>query len=223
VARPFGTGLNLAGVSIGQITVVKRVKVNREKSRGAIWECVCSCGRTFRAESGNLRKGNHKSCGCARRKAIADSLPDLCGRRYGKLTVVKRDGSFAYGQTRQTQRAWLCRCECGKDTRVATTRLTTGVTRSCGCLSTEHCKRLNNNRRGTAMYTPAQRTARYRERYPNRIAELRRRNTESLSDGYVAHQLAKRIGLRASDIPVSLIQAKRVHLKVKRLLEEIQR
>ena len=47
---------------------------------------------------------------------------DLVGKRFGKLVVVGR-----------TDCAWKCICDCGKETEVATSHLTSGKTKSCGC------------------------------------------------------------------------------------------
>ena len=53
---------------------------------------------------------------------------DLTGRKFGKLTVLKRD------EEKQTARYWLCECECGKQISTITASLTNGRTKSCGCL-----------------------------------------------------------------------------------------
>lgn len=56
------------------------------------------------------------------------SLIDISGQIFGKLTVLsehRRQGSI-------TQ--WLCQCECGNKTWVARGKLTSGHTRSCGCI-----------------------------------------------------------------------------------------
>lgn len=50
------------------------------------------------------------------------------GNRYGKLTVLYRDTNFQYGEAQ-----WKCRCDCGKETTVAGSRLRNGSTQSCGC------------------------------------------------------------------------------------------
>ena len=55
---------------------------------------------------------------------------DMTGKKFGLLTVIRRDGT--YRNTRQA--AWYCRCECGRDARVSGDNLRRGVTRSCGCL-----------------------------------------------------------------------------------------
>lgn len=56
-------------------------------------------------------------------------LIDLTGQRFGRLTVIERDGWSSAWQT-----MWLCRCDCGNITRVERGNLVRGRTRSCGCL-----------------------------------------------------------------------------------------
>ena len=56
-------------------------------------------------------------------------LIDLTGQRFGRLTVLRRDG---YGNAWQTM--WLCQCDCGNVSRVDRGNLVRGRTRSCGCL-----------------------------------------------------------------------------------------
>ena len=57
---------------------------------------------------------------------------DLTGQRFGLLVVVSRadDKIFPNGK-RGT--AYLCRCDCGNETTVLGSNLSTGHTRSCGC------------------------------------------------------------------------------------------
>lgn len=52
---------------------------------------------------------------------------DLTGQRFGKLTVLGPAENIG----RRT--AWLCRCDCGRETIVKTYRLRSGHTSSCGC------------------------------------------------------------------------------------------
>lgn len=52
---------------------------------------------------------------------------DLTGQRYGKLTVLSPAENIG------TRTAWLCRCDCGKETVVSTVRLRSGRQASCGC------------------------------------------------------------------------------------------
>lgn len=60
------------------------------------------------------------------------SLIDITGNKYGKLTVIR------YFESKNHNRYWLCMCECGKERTVSTEKLTSGHTRSCGCLKIIH-------------------------------------------------------------------------------------
>jgi hypothetical protein len=57
----------------------------------------------------------------------------LTGQTFGRLKVIREDG-----RNRHRSVMWLCRCECGADTRVASGELTKGHTKSCGCAITTH-------------------------------------------------------------------------------------
>jgi hypothetical protein len=58
---------------------------------------------------------------------------DRTGQRYGRLLVL----SQAPKRHPRRSAQWLCRCDCGKDTIVNATALSTGETQSCGCLQRE--------------------------------------------------------------------------------------
>lgn len=60
---------------------------------------------------------------------------DEAGNKYGRLTVIEREGSI------RGQAAWKCLCECGNYTIVAGSQLRQGITTSCGCRKKETCKR----------------------------------------------------------------------------------
>lgn len=66
------------------------------------------------------------------------NLVDLSGQVYGRLTVISRVPAPAHIKTSSSRVAWwLCRCACGNDKITATNRLSSGATRSCGCLLRE--------------------------------------------------------------------------------------
>lgn len=58
-------------------------------------------------------------------------LVDMTGQRFGKITVIERQGSA------NRHAAWLGICDCGNPVTVRGTHLRTGHTISCGCLSRE--------------------------------------------------------------------------------------
>ena len=59
-------------------------------------------------------------------------LIDITGNRYGRLTVIKRDGT-----SKDHHAMWLCQCDCGNQTRVISKDLRKGHTTSCGCYNRE--------------------------------------------------------------------------------------
>lgn len=71
-----------------------------------------------------LKTGNTTSCGCI-------TSPSLIGKKFGRLTVVEEI------QDSTPQRLWKCKCDCGRYTNVYSYTLTSGHTKSCGCLRSE--------------------------------------------------------------------------------------
>lgn len=74
---------------------------------------------------------------------------DLTGKKFGKLTVIKRVGSDKYKNA-----VWLCRCDCGKESIRVTSRLKSGYTKSCGCLSVQKLleRNIKHNQTNTRLY-----------------------------------------------------------------------
>jgi len=70
---------------------------------------------------------------------------DVTGCHFGKLTVIRYEGS-----TKDDRARWLCKCECGKETIVLLTSLTSGNTVSCGCVLNE--KLTKHNMSDTKIY-----------------------------------------------------------------------
>lgn len=63
---------------------------------------------------------------------MPNHLIDLTGRKFGRLTVVRRSGTQGVGT--KSRPTWACRCECGNQVVVTGGSLRVGSTRSCGCL-----------------------------------------------------------------------------------------
>ncbi len=60
-----------------------------------------------------------------------ERVRNLTGERFGRLTVVCRDGSIG------TLAAWHVRCDCGVTKRLSGSDLRRGRSRSCGCLASD--------------------------------------------------------------------------------------
>lgn len=61
--------IDLVGTSFGRLTVTKRLFSNGNNH--VVWDCVCECGGSSKVTTGNLTKGNTRSCGCMQREAAA--------------------------------------------------------------------------------------------------------------------------------------------------------
>lgn len=68
-----------------------------------------------------------RSWDLGKRSRISHARLDLTGRRFGKLTVLKLEGSDG------TNVWWSCHCLCGKAKIYTRHALTTGGVKSCGC------------------------------------------------------------------------------------------
>ena len=76
---------------------------------------------------------------------------NLEGKRFAKLTVIRRTKERSCGAV-----VWLCKCDCGKTTKISTPNLKRGHTRSCGCLNLELKKVIKN---GKVVYFITQKAA----------------------------------------------------------------
>lgn len=63
---------------------------------------------------------------------MGQKLNNLINTRFNNLVVTKLCESKQYGKSKK--RLWECLCDCGKITFVTTGQLTSGKTKSCGCL-----------------------------------------------------------------------------------------
>lgn len=64
---------------------------------------------------------------------------DLTGKKFGKLTIIRRD----YPNKKRGQPKWLCKCDCGNEKIIIGYSLRGGVTKSCGCLTKESASKKN--------------------------------------------------------------------------------
>src|SRR5437773_12143758 len=66
------------------------------------------------------------------------------GNRYGRLTVISE---WVAGANRR-QRTWvLVRCDCGAEKNIRVNDMTSGRTKSCGCLQREKVQRIGSRNR----------------------------------------------------------------------------
>lgn len=97
-----------AGDQVGRWTILgEHIQTNKGEKK---WLCRCQCGTERYVLERSLRYGGSISCGCLRKeRAEQVNSPDLTGRQFGALTVVRKLENASSGATR-----WLCACSCGE-------------------------------------------------------------------------------------------------------------
>jgi 5-methylcytosine-specific restriction endonuclease McrA len=90
-----------------------------------------------------LNSGRVKSCGCLVHKRTGVPRKNLTGMIFGRLTVIGLSRFIG------NKSIWKCLCSCGTELDVIGNSLSTGNTRSCGCLLSESASRMNIARNTT--------------------------------------------------------------------------
>jgi hypothetical protein len=120
------TRIDLNGKRFGRWTVISYAGDRR-------WFCVCDCGTRADVIGQSLRSGHSRSCGCLKgemtnKRNVARRI-DLSGRRFGRWVVRTSGGN----------RTWDCVCDCGTRRVVRGNHLSSGASKSCGCLCRDIC------------------------------------------------------------------------------------
>lgn len=109
---------NLTGARYGRLVATHRTGT---RSTQALWSCTCDCGNVVQTTASHLNSGKTRSCGCLRKRPGVE----LTGNKCGLLTVESRAAAANF---------WNCVCECGTRRVISASHLTTGHTKSCGCI-----------------------------------------------------------------------------------------
>jgi hypothetical protein len=120
--------IDLNGQRFGKWTVLN--SGGRNKWGQGIWNCICDCGKQKIVDAWSLRRGDSKSCGCVKH------TPEMTGKRFGKLTVIRRLPNDKYKNA-----VWECQCDCGEIRRIRAGGLRNSKTQSCGCIATDILRR----------------------------------------------------------------------------------
>jgi len=124
--------IDLTGKTFGKWTV--KSLSGKNIHNGAVWKCVCECGKEKDVSSNCLIQGHSRSCGCERRgKTIPNARIDISGKKYGRLTVL----FLLNPESCDYPKVWRCLCDCGNICDIPYGSLTTGCSTSCGCFFKE--------------------------------------------------------------------------------------
>lgn len=120
---------NLINKRFGNLVALYQTK---SSSHGYYWLCQCDCGRQKEILGNNLISGNTKSCGCQKGKTSLNlfKIKDLSNQTFGYWKVLSRTSK----QDKNGNYYWHCQCQCGTQRDVLGSSLTSGKSKSCGCI-----------------------------------------------------------------------------------------
>lgn len=104
---------DITGCRFGKWTALRFSRTRKKNNH--LWWCRCDCGTEKEVNKYNLGKTSIQCALCA------NAPEDLTGRRFGKLTAIKYQGSGV----------WECQCDCGSITFISSSVLRKGRTITC--------------------------------------------------------------------------------------------
>jgi len=112
---------DLLGQTFGHLTVIAYIGGKPQYKRTK-WLCQCDCTDHTKliVDAQNLLSGNTTKCKYCKAK-------NIIGQRFNRLTVTERVIVNEHVM-------WKAKCDCGNEIIVPATSLTSGHTKSCGCL-----------------------------------------------------------------------------------------
>lgn len=123
---------DLTGQVFGELTVIRFEGYYKKNPK---WICKCSCGQEVSVFENGLKAGFTVNCGAVIHQ-------ECIGKKFGRLTVCPE---IIYGN-KHRMRKYLCKCDCGNYIYSTLGNLTSGNTKSCGCLERElNTKRIEQN------------------------------------------------------------------------------
>lgn len=82
--------LDLTGKRFGRLVAIEDTGEKTKSGHNCIWLCLCDCGNYIKSDTGDLRSGTTKSCGCLRRERMGE-LNKTHGGRNDRLYLVWMD------------------------------------------------------------------------------------------------------------------------------------
>ncbi len=130
--RVFFIRENLIGNKYGYLKVIEMSYEKNSKGKSKTYcICECECGKIIKRPAYGLKhSSNVTSCGCKRSEINDKQSLNIIGNKYGRLLVIEEYNNIS-------PREILCKCDCGKYKVIKKSDVTSGHTKSCGCLHYE--------------------------------------------------------------------------------------
>lgn len=139
---------DITGKVYGRLTVLHRAGSDKEGK--ATWAVRCECGTEKVVRGKHLRLKAILSCGCLSAETTAAMRKrDLAGQKFGRLLALESTNKRVRGCI-----VWKFKCDCGGEIDLPSHSVTTGNTKSCGCLQPETVtnQNLKHGMSGTPTY-----------------------------------------------------------------------
>ncbi len=91
-AASTNNSLNIIGHKYGRLTVLERLGRLENKGPYIWWKCKCDCGNEINANTGGLRFGNPRSCGCLK----IEAAKGMCGPKHPNWNPDKNNEDREY-------------------------------------------------------------------------------------------------------------------------------
>lgn len=138
---------NYSGEHIGYIDVIEYIERFENEKEIREYKCFCNACNSYKiiphntlriAKSHMTSENKTPSCGCMKSKGVKIwnkiNKKDLTGKTFGYLYVLGPDDIIFVGKDQKRRQTWSCQCICGAIINVSTGDLTSGNTKSCGCV-----------------------------------------------------------------------------------------
>ena len=114
---------DLVGQVFSHLKVIELDKEKTHEKKRTHWIVECDCGTQFSVLGSNLGKNTTKCKYCR--------AENIIGQKFNRLTVIERIID------KNDHVKWKCQCDCGNIIEIRKDSLTSGHTKSCGCLQKE--------------------------------------------------------------------------------------
>ena len=127
----MGKNKRITGQRFGKLVAIEPTE--KRQGSNVIWRFRCDCGNIVEKSTKHLT--DTSSCGCSNWHSLRK---DIAGKRFVRLVAIEPTD-----KTSSSGRIWRFKCDCGNTLEASIGKVTSGNTKSCGCLHAEHARDLH--------------------------------------------------------------------------------
>lgn len=90
---------DISGKKFGYLTCLNPIKLRR--SHHVVYQCICDCGKMHKVIGSNLRNGHTASCGCLKKRCLADNpkwngVGDISAHFFSKIRANAKNKNLKF-------------------------------------------------------------------------------------------------------------------------------